>query len=98
VGVSEPNVPLIPRGLLYGNPERASAAISPDGERLGYLAPVDGVLNVWVGPRRGGDFRPATSDLSLMTPTRGIRWWAWAPDNRHLVFVQDQGGDENWRL
>ena len=57
-------MPLIPRQVLYGNPERAEAAISPDGERLGYLAPVDGVLNVWVGSRDGEDF-----SQSPTTPT-----------------------------
>ena len=40
---------LIPRSVLFGNPERSSASISPDGQRLAYLAPADGVMNVWVG-------------------------------------------------
>jgi dipeptidyl aminopeptidase/acylaminoacyl peptidase len=91
--VSEPSVALIPRRVLYGNPERAAAAVSPDGDRLGYLAPVDGVLNVWVGAREGDDFKPVTQDTD-----RGVRQWAWAHDNRHLIYLQDQGGDENWRL
>ena len=94
VDMSEPTVPLIPAPIfLYGNPARAGAAISPDGERLGYLAPAEGVLNVWIGPRDGNDFKPVTHDRD-----RGIRWWAWAHDNRHLIYVQDKGGDENWRL
>ena len=42
--------PLIPRRTLFGNPDKALARISPDGKQLSYLAPVDGVLNVWVGP------------------------------------------------
>ena len=29
---------------------------------------------------------------------RGIRSYAWARDGRHLLYVQDTGGDENWRL
>ena len=91
--MSQPTVPLIPRRVLYGNPERAAAAISPDGRRLGYLAPVNGVLNVWVGARDGDDFKPVTHDTD-----RGIRQWAWAHNNRHLIYIQDQGGDENWRL
>lgn len=45
-----PDVPLIPRNVLFGNPERAQARISPDGRWLSFLAPVDGVLNVWAGP------------------------------------------------
>ncbi len=29
---------------------------------------------------------------------RGIREFVWAHDNRHLLYLQDTGGDENWRL
>ena len=42
--------PLIPRHVLFGNPDKAMARMSHDGKRLAYLAPVDDVLNVWVGP------------------------------------------------
>ncbi len=42
-------VPLIPRDVLFGNPEKATPLISPDGKRMAYLAPVNDVLNVWVG-------------------------------------------------
>ena len=40
--------PLIPRDVLFGNPDKASPKISPDGKRLAYLAPDEGVLHVWV--------------------------------------------------
>ena len=84
---------LIPRNVLFGNPERGNPGLSPDGARLAYLAPVDGVLNVWVGSLGGDDFRPVTEDRE-----RGIRAYAWAHDNRHLVHIQDTGGDEDWHL
>jgi len=84
---------LIPRSVLFGNPSRVSPAISPDGARLAYLAPVDGVLNVWVGTAGGDDFRPVTDDRES-----GVRFFAWAHDNRHLLYVQDRGGDEDWHL
>jgi dipeptidyl aminopeptidase/acylaminoacyl peptidase len=67
--------------------------ISPDGQRLSYLAPVDGVLNVFVGPVDGDDFQPVTDDRD-----RGVRQYTWAHDNRHIIYLQDIGGDENWRL
>jgi dipeptidyl aminopeptidase/acylaminoacyl peptidase len=86
-------VPLVPREVLFGNPERTSPRISPDGARLAYIAPVEGVLNVWVGEVGSEDFRPVTNDTD-----RGIRAYFWAHDNRHLLYVQDKGGDENWRL
>lgn len=84
---------LIPRSVLFGNPERASPQLSPDGQRMSYLAPVDDVLNVWVGTVDGRDFRPVTHDRD-----RGVRMYAWAHDNRHLIYLQDKGGDENWQL
>src|SRR5215218_9418741 len=86
-------VPLIPRELLFGNPEKMGPRLSPDGERLAYLAPKDGVMNVWVGRVGGEDFEPVTDDRK-----RGIRVFFWAEDNRHIVYLQDVGGDENWRV
>ncbi len=84
---------LIPREVLFGNPERVQPGISPDGKRLAYIAPVDGVLNVWVGGLEAGGARPVTDDRD-----RGIRQYFWAHDNRHVLYLQDKGGDENWRL
>jgi dipeptidyl aminopeptidase/acylaminoacyl peptidase len=87
-------VPLIPRDVLFGNPERVSPALSPDGRRLGFIAPVNGVLNVWVGPADApGDARPVTNDRG-----RGIRVFAFCHDDRTLLFLQDTDGDEDWRL
>ncbi|MDQ3386269.1 MAG: prolyl oligopeptidase family serine peptidase, partial [Actinomycetota bacterium] len=86
------SVPLIPREVLFGNPEKASPRLSPDGERLAYLAPKDGVLNVWVG-LVGGESEPVTDDGG-----RGIRLFFWAEDNQHIVYLQDMDGDENWRI
>ena len=34
--------PLIPREVLFGNPDKATPKISPDGKRLAYLAPDEG--------------------------------------------------------
>ncbi|MFN2608511.1 MAG: prolyl oligopeptidase family serine peptidase [Acidimicrobiales bacterium] len=89
-------VPIVPRDVLFGNPERTSPRISPDARRLAWLAPDDGVLNVWVGSVGGvgsDEARAVTRDRD-----RGIRSFFWAHDGRHLLYVQDKGGDENWRL
>jgi Tol biopolymer transport system component len=47
--------PLIPRSVLFGNPDRMAPTLSPDGRRLGYVAPDEGVLNIWVGPADGSE-------------------------------------------
>jgi dipeptidyl aminopeptidase/acylaminoacyl peptidase len=92
VDISE--VPLIPRRILFGNPDRAMARLSPDGQQLAYLAPVDGVLNVWAGPTgTPAEMKPVTNDTG-----RGIRLYAWAYTNRHILYLQDKGGDEDWQL
>ncbi len=44
------DLPLIPRSVLFGNPDKDSPRLSPDGSKLAFLAPVQGVQNVWVGP------------------------------------------------
>jgi dipeptidyl aminopeptidase/acylaminoacyl peptidase len=87
-------VPLIPRDVLFGNPERISPALSPDGTRLGFIAPEDGVLNVWVGPVDDPSAaKPVTHDRG-----RGIRMFAFCHDDRTLVYLQDTDGNEDWRL
>jgi len=87
-------IPLIPRQVLFGNPDRASVALSPDGAHIAYLAPREGVLNVWVAPREDlATARPVTRDTG-----RGIRFYGWAYTNRHILYIQDRNGDENWRL
>src|SRR5258708_7446688 len=85
-------VELIPRSVLFGNPERTSPCLSPDGTKLAWIAPRNGVLNVWVAPisTDGVDWdaaRAVTEDAD-----RGIRFCAWAHDSRHLFYIQDVGG------
>jgi dipeptidyl aminopeptidase/acylaminoacyl peptidase len=88
------DTPLISRDILFGNPDKAQGRISPDGTHLSFLAPVDGVLNVWVGPADDiKSAKPVTADKK-----RGIRQYFWAYDNSHILYLQDEGGNENWRI
>ncbi len=86
--------PLIPRKILFGNPVKAAPQIAPDGERLAFLAPdKKNVLQVWVQTLGKDDARQVTHD-----ERRGIRsyFWSYAPDT--LLYMQDQGGNENFHL
>ncbi len=86
--------PIIPREAFFGNPDKASVQISPDGKRISYLAPVNGVLNVWVGPAHDPSAaKPVTKDTK-----RGIRGYFWAKNPGYILYVQDKGGDENWHV
>ena len=90
---------LIPLTVLFGNPERVSPRLSPDGSQLAWIAPHNGVLNVWRAPissQAGVDWDAA--EVVTDDTDRGIRQFAWAHDGRHLLYLQDTGGDENWRL
>src|SRR5262245_17887657 len=85
---------LIPRDVLFGNPDKASPRLSPDGKHLGYLAPVDGVLNVWVGPAdKPEEAKPVSKDKK-----RGIRMFIWAYTGRHVLYIQDTDGDEDFHV
>ncbi|MDB5310294.1 MAG: dipeptidyl aminopeptidase/acylaminoacyl peptidase [Gemmataceae bacterium] len=86
--------PLIPRDVLFGNPDRAGPQLSPDGKHIAYLRPDDkNVLQVWVRTVGKDDDAAVTQD-----PKRGIRQYFWAFDNKHLLYLQDAGGDENFHL
>ena len=92
--MTNPTQPLIPRAKLFGNPTRAQAQISPDGRWLSWLAPKDGVLNIWLAP--AGDIdaaRAITNDRK-----RGIRFHGWAYDSTHVLYMQDEGGTEDWHI
>ncbi len=85
---------LIPRQVLYGNSERNVAAVSRDGRRLAFLAPVDGVMNVWVSPLHAIEEAIAiTSDTE-----RGIFFYMWPYNPDYVLHIQDTAGDENWHL
>lgn len=86
--------PLIERAALFGNPSRAAGTLSPDGKWLSWLAPRDGVLNIWVAP---------LADLQAARPLtqsrdRPIRQQFWSPDSSQVMYIQDKDGDENFLL
>jgi dipeptidyl aminopeptidase/acylaminoacyl peptidase len=85
---------LIPRATLFGNPDRARPLLSPNGKRIGFLAPDKGVMNVWVGPADDPDAaKPVTHETK-----RGLRTWFFAHTNQHVLYLQDTGGDEDWHV
>ena len=88
-----PATNLIPREVLFGNPERSSVGISPDGSMLAFRAPVDGVMNAWVQPVDGGEARALTSFSDR--PISGLNW-SW--NSEQLLFSKDAGGDENFHV
>lgn len=86
-----PAAKLIPRDIIFGNPDRTLARISPDGSHVSWLAPKDGVLNIWVAPADA----PENAQAITNDTYRGIQQYQWAPNGAYVYYVQDQGGDEN---
>lgn len=86
--------PLIPRNHLFGNPTRSQGKISPDGKWLSWLAPENGVMNVWLAPR---DDQSAAKVITH-SDDRPIPQYLWAPDAKSILYIQDKGGDENYLI
>lgn len=85
---------LIPRSVLFGNPDKMCVRLSPDGKHITYLAPRKGVLNVWIAPRDNPtEAKPITNDMD-----RGIRSYFWAYTNQHILYIQDREGNEDWHV
>src|SRR5215216_2996820 len=87
--------PLIDREILFGNPEIARATISPDGKFIAFLKPHKDTLNIWVKP---ADEPFANARLLTNEAKRPIRNFFWSRDGKFILFVNDQGGNENFNL
>jgi dipeptidyl aminopeptidase/acylaminoacyl peptidase len=91
-------VPMISRSVLFGNPERSQGRISPDGKSIAFTAPLDGVMNVWVAPVVGGGVKLDQARAITRDGKRGIQQYFWAYSGDTILYIQDKGGDENWRV
>ncbi|MEN0062673.1 MAG: S9 family peptidase [Myxococcota bacterium] len=84
---------LIPRADLFGDPDHTSVSISPDGQWLAFLAPINGALELFLQSVDALEV-PAKA----LTQQHGVRDYHWMPDSLTLVFVSDAEGDENWQV
>jgi dipeptidyl aminopeptidase/acylaminoacyl peptidase len=78
---------LLSRKVLFGSPDRAQVKMSPDGHRIGWLAPVEGVVTVFIA---------AADEVQKAQPIPpdGVgdvgSWW-WSFDSTRVVFARDMG-------
>jgi len=84
---------IIARTVLFADPEKSLVKISPDGKMLSFLAPHNGILNLWVAQRDHWD--KATPLSSVAHPIK--EYW-WSADSQRLLFIHDENGNENWQL
>src|SRR5262245_59940680 len=94
-GAKESAPPILDRELFFGDPEISGGQISPDGKFISFLKPLKGTRNIWV-KRTEEPFdkaRPLTADTK-----RPITQYFWSRDGKYILYVQDQGGDENYNI
>lgn len=87
---------LIPRAVFFDNTanNKQHLRLSPDGQKIAYIAPLNGVLNIWVSTKDDmQNPKTVTNDAE-----RGIRAFVWAYTNKHIIYGKDTDGDENTRL
>lgn len=87
--------PIIDIEVFFGDPEIAGAQVSPDGNFISFRKPYEGVMNIWVKKfdEPFENAKPITAEMK-----RPITSYFWSRDSKYILFVQDNGGDENFRL
>ncbi len=87
--------PLIDRQTFFGDPQYASAQLSPDGEKVALRKPYKGKMNVWV--KGVGEPFDAAEPVTADT-TRPVSGYFWTQDGERILYVQDKGGNENFHV
>ena len=87
--------PIIDREIFFGNPEISGAKLSPDGQWMSFMKPLDEVRNIWLkkADEPFENAKPVTASKD-----RPIPGYFWSQDSKYLLFVQDIGGDENFHV
>lgn len=86
------SVPIIPLEDFFKNPEKTAFQLSPNGEYLALMMPWKNRLNVFIQKIGEDEIKRLTS-----AEERDIAGYFWA-NNERIAYVQDKGGDENFRL
>ncbi|MEL7354735.1 MAG: S9 family peptidase, partial [Cyanobacteria bacterium J06560_5] len=87
--------PLIERELFFSDPEIIGAQLSPNGQFLAFQKPLEGVINIWV---KGID-EPMEAARPVTAETQSpIMSYFWSADGRYILYGQDTGGNENFRV
>jgi dipeptidyl aminopeptidase/acylaminoacyl peptidase len=85
--------PIIPLEDFFKNPDRSAFQLSPDGKHLAFLAPYQSRKNIFV-QKLGSE--EVAKRITAVTD-RDLSSFFWA-NNNQLVYIRDNGGDENFHL
>ncbi|MCB1182194.1 S9 family peptidase [bacterium] len=86
--------PLLDRELFFGDPEISGSQLSPDGRWMSFIKPYNGARNIWV---KAAD-APFDAAKPVTADERPVPGYFWSRDSRHLLYVQDRNGDENFHV
>lgn len=84
--------PVVPLEDFFKNPEKSSFNLSPDGKYISYMAPYESRMNIFVQKAGSQKAVRITSETD-----RDIAGYFWA-NNSRILFLKDNGGDENFAL
>ncbi len=87
--------PLIDREIFFDDPVIAGGQLSPDGRYISFLRPYEGTRNVWVKTLESSfdEALPVTAETA-----RPISGYFWSRDGKYILYVKDEGGDENFNI
>src|SRR3954470_21550594 len=85
---------LVPRSLIFADPDHANPRVSPDGMHLSFLAAHDGVMNIFVSPIDN----PAAARPVTRVCNSGLWEYHWSPDSDALIYPMDEAGNERWHI
>ncbi|MCB0823039.1 MAG: S9 family peptidase [Bacteroidales bacterium] len=77
---------------FFKNPEKTSYQISPDGKYYSFKAPYENRMNIFIQERGTDEAVRLTSETD-----RDISGYFW-PNNEQILYLKDNGGDENYKL
>ncbi|NIF05075.1 S9 family peptidase [Chryseobacterium sp. Tr-659] len=84
-------VPLLDRGLFFGNPEISGGQLSPDGKWISFLKDYGGIMNIWVKKID----EPFEKARPLTDSKRPLSGYFWSENGKYILYVKDKNGDEN---
>jgi dipeptidyl aminopeptidase/acylaminoacyl peptidase len=87
---------LIPRKVIFGSPEKTLASVSPDGSKIAFIAPLNKILNIWITDSEDSKLRfikPITQE-----DKQSIEDYYWAYNNKHILYLQDKNGNEEFHI
>ncbi|UTX49612.1 S9 family peptidase [Chryseobacterium sp. MA9] len=87
-------VPVLDRGLFFGNPEISGGQLSPDGKWISFMKEYGGIMNIWVKKID----EPFEKARPLTDSKRPMNGYFWSEDGKYILYVKDGNGDENMNI